>query len=49
MGLTYQWSLDFVWPLNLIVRYNQKHFSNWIELTPLQNKNSEGFTYAFLD
>jgi transposase-like protein len=26
-----------------------EHFSKWIELAPLQNKNNEGATYAFLD
>jgi hypothetical protein len=26
-----------------------EHFSKWLELVPLQDCNSEGTTYAFLD
>jgi len=41
LGFEYQWNLDFIGPLNLIVFHNQyvlvmiKHFFKWIELSPL--------------
>ena len=55
MGLGYQWSLDFVGPLPLTKHCNQyvlvmvEHFSKWIELVALPDRESEGSAFAFLD
>jgi hypothetical protein len=55
MGLQYQWSLDFVGPLNLTLQHNRyvlvmiEHFSKWLELVMLLDHSSEGAIYAFLD
>jgi hypothetical protein len=55
MGPGNQWSLHFVGPLSLTPQCNRyvlvmiKHFSKWLELVPLLDRNSEGVTNAFLD
>jgi hypothetical protein len=54
MGFAYQWSLDFVCPLNLVMQHNLyilvmiKHFSKWLELVSLPNYSNERVAYAFL-
>jgi hypothetical protein len=55
MGLGYQWSLDFVNPLNLTTRHNLyvlvmiEHFSKWLELVLLIDYNNAVDAYACLD
>jgi hypothetical protein len=54
MGLGYQWSLDFVNPLNLTTRHNLyvlvmiEHFSKWLELVLLLDYNNAVDAYACL-
>jgi hypothetical protein len=56
MGLGYQWSLDFVSPLSLTIRHDNryvlvmiKHFLKWLKLVPLLDHTSEDATFAFFD
>jgi hypothetical protein len=56
MGLGYQWSFDFANTLNTLTPQHNRyvlvmieHFSKWLELVPLFDRNSERATYAFLD
>jgi hypothetical protein len=55
IGIGSKWNLDFVSPLNLIMRHNQyvfvviEHFLKWLELMPLSNYSNEGVTYAFME
>jgi hypothetical protein len=48
MGLRYQWSFDFANPLSLKLQHDRyvlvmiEHFSKWLELVMLLDRNNEG-------